>query len=109
MTSTDYLIGFIIAAVLTPVIILGGVTAVYFLDKHRADSRRAGLSRPTSRTAEAEGHTSAGDVVEAFAPLGSSLAAGSRLRPESEKDFPTTSQSMELSTSTSGGNNNARR
>lgn len=109
MTTTEYLIGFIIAAVLTPVIILGGMTMAYFLDKHRADPPKAGMSRPTSGTAEAEGNQSTRDIVETFAPLGSSLAAGSQLRPDPENDSPSISQSKELATSTSGGNSNARR
>lgn len=35
MTSTEYLIGFVIAAILTPLIIGGGITLAYFQDKHQ--------------------------------------------------------------------------
>ena len=35
MSADAHLIGFLIAAVVVPVLILGGMTMAYFLDKHR--------------------------------------------------------------------------
>ena len=50
MTSTEYLVGFIIAAALVPTIILGGMTSAYFLGKRRVDAphRPAGHARETA-------------------------------------------------------------
>lgn len=37
MATDHHLIAFIIAAILTSMVIMGGVTTVYFLDKRRSD------------------------------------------------------------------------
>ena len=47
MTSTEYLIGFLVAALLVFAISLGGMTMAYFISKHdgsrpRATNRREG-------------------------------------------------------------------
>lgn len=103
MSSTEYLVGFIVAAVLTPVIILGGMTLVYFLDKHRPDRPEVDSRGRTSSTAGSADHQSTGDIVDTFAPLGSSLAAGARLRPDDGTPPAPTLRSSELSTSNPGG------
>ena len=73
MTSTDHLVGFIIAAVLVPAIIMGGMTTAYFLSKRRVDR-----PRPTTDPV-AESRALPAGPAEVFAPLGSSVAAGTLL------------------------------
>lgn len=109
MTGTEYVVGFIIAAVLTPVIILGGMTMAYFLDKHRVDPSKASVSRSASSGTPGQHRTSAGEIGRTLAPLASPMAAGSRLQPHAENDSPSSTQSKEPATTSSGGNTNVHR
>ncbi|MFE6509949.1 hypothetical protein ACFVDI_19170 [Nocardioides sp. NPDC057767] len=101
MTTNDHLIGFIIAATLTSTIIMGGVTMVYFLDKHRS-------ARHTSPTAEPQGTTPTRSTAATMTPLGSP-ATGANSRSDPEPDRPAITQSKEPATGASAGNNTAHR
>ncbi len=102
MTPSDYLVGFVAMAIAIVTILVVGTLAA-------ADLIHIAHREPTTKTPQAEDPPQAHSVPEAFAALGSSLAAGSRLRPDAGNDGPSTAQTPELATSTSGGNSNAHR
>ncbi len=54
MTSTQYLIGFLIAAVLAFAISLGGMTMAYFVSKRAGTRSRATDTRRGGRDAQAD-------------------------------------------------------
>lgn len=49
MSSTQYLVGFIVLVVVAGAIVFGGVTGIYFLDKHRLDPPRPSVPEPAAQ------------------------------------------------------------
>ena len=73
MSVTEHLIGFVgMAAAIMALLTFGTLLA--------ADIIHLGSRKPAPRTRESDDPRPTEEPVEAFAPLGSSLAAGSQLR-----------------------------
>ena len=73
MSVTEQLIGFVaMAAAIMAILTVGTLLA--------ADIIHLGRRTPAPHTRESDDPTPAEEPVDAFVPLGSSLAAGSRLR-----------------------------
>jgi hypothetical protein len=102
MSPTEHLIAFSAMALAILAILVVGTLAA-------ADIIHFGRREPAAKAGREEDPKPAENLAEALAPLGSSLAAGSQLRPGTERAPAPTSHDKELAPSDSGAVSDAHR